>query len=113
MESSLPETARTDTPQASDHVEPSLHEIAQDDTPQTTPPLRKGTPHLTRDQRRDILLMHSLKKTEEEIAAHLYITLRQVTYTIQTGRATPRKSSGRPSKLIITQIDAVVNFIIS
>jgi hypothetical protein len=55
-----------------------LPETMQDASPATPPPLKKGTPHLTRDQRRDVLLMHSLGKSEEEIYTHLFITLRQV-----------------------------------
>ena len=79
--------------------------------PHTPPPEPKGTPHLTRDERRDILLMQSLGHTEEYIAAHLSVrykkkvSVRQVSYTLQVENATPRKPTGRPGKLTTEQAD--------
>lgn len=84
-----------------------------------TPPAEptRGTPHLTRDERRDILLMASLHHTEEEIAAYLsdrygkQITLRQISYTLQTEKATPRKPTGRPAKLTREQGDVLEAYV--
>ena len=94
-------------------MESSLADITQDDPPQTPPPLNRGTTQLSRDQRRDILLMHNLKKDDEEIATYLNITLRQVTYTLQTQKATPRKRSGRPGILTPDQIDVLISYVTS
>src|SRR5436309_5355473 len=88
------------------------------ENPQTPPPeSRRGTPHLTRDQRRDILLLSSLDFTEERIAEQLLrqynqqISLRQITYTIRSEKATPQKYSGRPAKLSEAQIDTLEAFV--
>jgi hypothetical protein len=43
--------------------------LNQPRTPSPEP--KKGTPHLTRDERRDILLMQSLGHTEEYITSYL------------------------------------------
>src|SRR5665213_2053700 len=70
------------------------------DTPRhTPPPLRQGTTHLTRDQRRDIRLMHDLHHSDTEIIQRFTITQRQLNYTIQAARPTPRKHTGRHCKL--------------
>jgi hypothetical protein len=53
--------------------------IAQNalDTPPHTPlSLRQGTAYLTRDQRRDIRLMHDLHHSDAEIIQHFTITQR-------------------------------------
>jgi hypothetical protein len=53
------------------------------DTPRhTPPPLQQGTAHLTRDQRRDIRLMHDLHHSDAEIIQRFTITQRQLDYTI-------------------------------
>jgi hypothetical protein len=59
--------------------------IAQNalDTPPHTPSsLRQGITHLTRDQRRDIRLMHDLHYSDAEIIYRFIITQRQLDYTI-------------------------------
>jgi Transposase len=90
--------------------------IAQNalDTPPHTPPLlRQGTAHLTRDQRRDIRLMHDLHHSDAEIIQRFTITQRQLDYTIQAGRPTPRKPPGRHCKLKDPQIDILIAYMIS
>ena len=72
---------------------------ALDTPPPTPPPLRQGTAHLTRDQRRDIRLMHDLHHSDAEIIQRFTITQRQLDYTIQAARPTPRKPPGRHCKL--------------
>ncbi|KAK5937230.1 hypothetical protein PMZ80_010530 [Knufia obscura] len=63
---------------------------------------RTGSKRLTRDQRRDILLMRRLGHKYEDIAKFLGVTQAGVQYTINTGRASPehhkagRKKQTRP-----------------
>jgi len=81
------------------------------DTPRhTPPPLRQGTTHLTRDQRRDIRLMHDLHHSDTEIIQRFTITQRQLNYTIQAARPTPRKHTGRHCKLKDLQIDILIAY---
>jgi hypothetical protein len=90
--------------------------IAQNalDTPPHTPPsLRQGTAHLTRDQRRDIRLMHDLHHSDAEIIQRFTITQRQLDYTIQAARPTLRKLLGRHCKLKDLQIDILIVYMIS
>ncbi|OJD23728.1 hypothetical protein ACJ73_04914 [Blastomyces percursus] len=65
------------------------------------PPEPPATPkkRLTRDQRRDILLLRGLDWTYQKISEHLEITYRGVQYTCENEIATPRKHAGRPSQL--------------
>lgn len=64
--------------------------------------LRTGNKRLTRDQRRDILLMRRLGHKYEDIAKFLGVTQAAVQYTINKGRASPehynagRKKISRP-----------------
>ena len=75
-----------------------------EEVPQT--PKRK---RLTRDQRRDILLLRKTGKTYTEIATFLGVTESAVQYTCNTQRATPKKDGrGRPSKLSKEQVDELV-----
>jgi transposase len=88
--------------------------MATTDTPIT--PLRPPEParrQLTCDQRRDIRPMNSLGYDHELIAAQLRpdVSLRQIQYTVETERATPRKRCGRPPKLSTAQVDALVAFV--
>ena len=77
--------------------------------PLPSTPKRK---RLTRDQRRDVLLMRSLGKSYSEIAAFLKITERAVQYTCNTQKATPSKARrGPPSKLSEAEIDDLETFI--
>ena len=63
---------------------------------------RKGGKRLTRDQRRDILLMRRLGHKYEDIAKFLGVTQSAVQYTVNSGRASPehhkagRKKAERP-----------------
>jgi hypothetical protein len=65
--------------------------------PPSTPPKPK-IKRLTRDQRRDILLMRDLGFTYEKIAEQLAqryqtkVTLRSIQYTCNTQKATPKKA---------------------
>ena len=67
---------------------------------------------LTRDQRRDILLLRSLGKTYSEIATHLSVTESAVQYTCNLQKATPKKDGrGRPSKLSKEKVDDLVAYV--
>jgi hypothetical protein len=45
----------------------TIPQNALDTSPYTSLPLRQGTAHLTRDQRRDIRLIHDLHYSDAEI----------------------------------------------
>ena len=76
--------------------------------PPSTPPRKR----LTRDQRRDILLMRGLGHTYERIAAHLKVSERAVQYTCKKGQATPQHlKAGRPPRLNKEETDRVEEFI--
>ena len=67
---------------------------------------------LTRDQRRDILLMRSLNHTYSEIATFLHVTERAVQYTCNTNQDTPQtKGRGRHPKLTKEQVDELETFV--
>ena len=66
---------------------------------------------LTRDQRRDILILRDIGKTYSEIALYLHIIERAVQYTCNTQQATPKKNPGRPLILLKDQIDDIESFI--
>jgi transposase len=67
---------------------------------------------LTRDQRRDILLLRSLGKTYSEIATHLSVSEGAVQYTCNIHKATPKKDGrGRPSKLSKEEVDDLVAYV--
>jgi hypothetical protein len=91
----------------------TIPQNALDIPPYTPPPLRQGTAHLTRDQRRDIRLMHDLHHSDAEIIQRFTITQRQLDYTIQAARPTPRKPPGRHCKLKDPQIDILIAYMIS
>ena len=82
-----------------------------DTPPRTPPPLRQGMTHLTRDQRRDIRLMHDLHHSDTEIIQRFTITQRQLNYTIQAARPTPRKHTGRHYKLKDLQVNILIAYI--
>ena len=75
-----------------------------DVVPSTPKPKRQ---QLTRDTRRDILLMRSLHRTYAEIAEHLKISESAVEYTCQQHKATPIKRRGRPSTLSSERVDEI------
>lgn len=76
----------------------------------STPPRRR----LTRDQRRDVLLMRSLGFSYTKIADHLQISKAAVRYTVQKGQATPEhRNAGRPPKLNKTETDNLVEYVTS
>ncbi|KAL2014731.1 hypothetical protein VTN00DRAFT_2256 [Thermoascus crustaceus] len=76
-----------------------------------TPNTRSKWHWTTRDQRRDILLMRRLGYSYEQISQHLGVTIRKVQYTCQSQSDTPKKPSGRRSKLGEAQLDKVEAFI--
>jgi len=84
-----------------------LNKLPMADPPPSTPKKKR----LTRDQRRDILLMRSLGKKYSEIALHLNVSERAVQYTCNTQMATPKKRSGRPPKLSEERVDEIENYI--
>ncbi len=97
-----------------------LSELSQAlNRPQTPPEPRKGTPHLTRDERNAILLMHSLGYSEDLITSHLSnrygkkISIRQIAYTIHMDKGTPRKHTGRPPVITREQADELEAFVTS
>ncbi|SLM35377.1 transposable element tc1 [Lasallia pustulata] len=74
-------------------------------------PIRK---RLTRDQRRDILLMRSLGFTYTKISSHLKVTERAVQYTCEKGAATPQHhNAGRAPKLSKEEVDTLIEFVSS
>ena len=69
---------------------------------------------LTRDQRRDIVLMRGLEYSYAAIAKHLGVTERAVQYALTTERPTPQhRKAGRKPKLNELQVDALVDFVTS
>ena len=66
---------------------------------------------LTRDQRRDILLLRQIGKSYSEIALILTVTERAVQYTCNLQKATPQKQPGRPSKLSQEEVTELICFI--
>ena len=54
---------------------------------------------LSRDERLQILTLHSIGWSLNKISQHTGATWRQVQYTCQNGQATPVRRSGRPPLL--------------
>ena len=80
------------------------------DTPTPSTPPRK---RLTRDQRRDILLMRRLGYSYAYIANFLEVSQRAVQYTCQRQKSTPQHSNaGRPPRLTKEEADRVEEFVI-
>jgi len=71
------------------------HEFEKPDDKQQ----RTGNKRLTRDQRRDILLMRRLGHKYEDIAKFLGVTQAAVQYTINRGRASPEQHNAGRKKL--------------
>jgi hypothetical protein len=103
----------TNQPRIINEMSSTIPQNALDTPPHTPPPLRQGTVHLTRDQRRDIRLMHDLHHSDAEIIQRFTITQRQLDYTIQAARPTPRKPPGRRGKLKDPEIDILIAYMTS
>lgn len=61
---------------------------------------RKSSRRLTRDQRRDILLMRRLGHKYEDIAKFLGVSQSAVQYTVNTGRASPEHHKAGRKKIV-------------
>ncbi|KAI0994030.1 hypothetical protein K3495_g14153 [Podosphaera aphanis] len=74
---------------------------------------RPKAPDLTRDQRRDIRLFHSIDWSYKQIQDHLPFkpTFAQIRYACLSVKATPTKRSGRPPVLTQAQIEELVEFV--
>ncbi|KAI0994480.1 hypothetical protein K3495_g13702 [Podosphaera aphanis] len=58
---------------------------------------------LSREQRIRVLALYEARHSNREISDLLGISMNQVKYTIQTGRISPEKSTGRPPMLSTEQ----------
>ncbi|KAG4426967.1 hypothetical protein IFR05_017550, partial [Cadophora sp. M221] len=76
------------------------------------PPKYTKQPELTRDQRRDITLLHSIGYSYSQIQNTLPYrpTIRQIRYACNA-RATPQKKTGRPPILTQAQVEELVEFV--
>jgi transposase len=77
------------------------------DRPYTPPPAASNT---TRDQRLRAQTLHDFGLTYTQIHEQLGLTLRQIQYAI-SHRITPKKRSGRPSRLSQEEIDELIAWI--
>jgi hypothetical protein len=69
-------------------------------------------PTLTRDQRRDCQLLHSIGWSYSEIRLFTGHTVRQIGIACgPQGKATPKKSTGRPPLLTQAQVEELVEFV--
>lgn len=66
--------------------------------------------HTSRDQRRDVHVLHKNGFTQKQIAEHLGLTDRQVRYAIHQP-ATPKKRAGRPGKLTPVEVEMLIQWI--
>jgi len=66
--------------------------------------------YLTRDQRRDCQLLHSIGWSYNQIKRHTGYTVRQIQRAC-SNRATPKKRSGRPPVLSQAQIEELIEFV--
>ncbi|KAI1005734.1 hypothetical protein K3495_g2486 [Podosphaera aphanis] len=73
----------------------------------------RRSPNVNQDQKLKILTLYGAGHSRKEIAEHLKITRVQVKYTITTGHICPRKSTGRPARLSLAQVDELERFICS
>ncbi|RDL37965.1 uncharacterized protein BP5553_05398 [Venustampulla echinocandica] len=75
------------------------------------PPIRRPkAPQLTRDQRRDCQLLHSIGWSYSQIHRQTSYSIRQIGLAC-TIRATPKKKSGRPPILSQAQVEELVEFV--
>ena len=80
--------------------------------PMPHPPIRRPkAPDLTRDQKRDCQLLHSIGWSYSQIHKKTSFTLNQVAHACQDLRATPRKRGGRPLILSQAQVEELVEFV--
>lgn len=98
----LPQEPRSTIPIPAD-VGTTEKQAGQDDP-------KQGRHQLTRDQRLQILTMHSAGWSTNRIADHFDFTPRQVRYTVKAPNndPTPGKRTGRPSKLSSEQVDELI-----
>lgn len=68
---------------------------------------------LSRDERLRVLTLRDAGFTYNQIAQQLHITHRQVQYTCQSHRATPKKPHGQPPKLTEQDVDRIIEWISS
>ena len=74
------------------------------------PPIRPlKAADLTRDQRRDIKLLHSIGWSYSQIHRHTKATINQIPRAVV--KATPQKRSGRPPLLTQAQVEELVEFV--
>jgi hypothetical protein len=66
--------------------------------------------HTTRDQRRDVQLLHRKGFTQAQIAAKQDLTVRQVRYAIHHP-PTPQKRAGRPGKITPEELAYLIQWI--
>jgi len=90
---------------------PVTHSLAPQTQTQTGPILvrRQKHPDLSRDQRRDVQLLHNIGWSYSQIHRHTSHSIQQIRTACQ--KATPRKRSGRPPILTQAQIEELVEFI--
>ncbi|RKF82147.1 hypothetical protein GcM3_027041 [Golovinomyces cichoracearum] len=76
------------------------------------PPKNKKNDELTRDQRRDVALLHSIGWSYSQISRHLHFqpTKRQIQYACNV-RATAQKKECRPPAITQAQVDELVEFV--
>ncbi|KAI0993031.1 hypothetical protein K3495_g15153 [Podosphaera aphanis] len=70
----------------------------------TTTPIRYSN-RLSREQRIRVLALYEARHSNREIPDLLGISMNQVKYTIQTGRISPGKGTGRPHMFSTEQED--------
>lgn len=77
------------------------------------PPIRRPrAPELTRDQKRDCQLLHSIGWSYSQIHKHTGYTVRQIGGACsEQARATPKKRDGRPPLLTQAQVEELVEFV--
>jgi len=77
------------------------------------PPIRRPkAPDLTRDQKRDCQLLHSIGWSYSQIHRQTGYTIRQIEGACRaSARATPKKKSRRPPLLTQAQVEELVEFV--
>ena len=75
------------------------------------PPIRRSkASNLSRDQRRDVQLLHIIGWSYTQIEKHIGYTYSQIGNAYRL-RATPKKKSGRPPILSPAQVEELVEFV--
>ena len=74
------------------------------------PNKRQKAPDLTRDQRRDICLLHAIGWKYKDIHHHIGATYSQIQTSCST-KATPTRRSGRPPILSQAQVEELVELV--